>query len=364
MKTIKTGNTGRLIAILILAIVIVLVVGVAVSGWSAPPEEENKSPEPDKNESESQDKDGNDAEATVPEEKIPEYINYLTGLETDIDKYTKKPFAFITSSISPLYGIASADIVIEIPCEGSETRFLVYNSSVEELGKLGALLPTRDYISALTCAFGGILCADGNDDIVDYHTLPSTLHLDISKFNDKYYTENAKYIYSSGKLITELAKEEEIDTAIVKRPILPFNFADFGEQISGITKAESINISYGNKSTLNYDGQSGLYYLSKNETEKTDMLTGEKIGFKNVFILFADTTTYEKSTGVEVVTDTTASGAGYYATNGKLTEIRWHTNEAGELVFETLGGERLTVNRGNSYIGFYKSSCSEGVTFN
>ena len=93
-----------------------------------------------------------------------------------------------------------------------------------------------------------------------------------------------------------------------------------------------------------------------------DMLTGQNIAYKNVFLLFADSTTYEKAEGSELVIDIASGGKGYYASNGTYTEFIWKTDVSGTLQFFTLSGEILKVNPGNSYISFYKSSNASKVT--
>ena len=95
-----------------------------------------------------------------------------------------------------------------------------------------------------------------------------------------------------------------------------------------------------------------------------DMLTGDNISFKNVFILFANATTYENSDGTELVIDTVSGGRGYYISNGGLTEFVWSTTKSGELVFKNLMGETLVVNRGNAYIAYYKASLASDISFN
>ena len=93
------------------------------------------------------------------------------------------------------------------------------------------------------------------------------------------------------------------------------------------------------------------------------MLDGKVASYKNVFVLFADMITYETSAGTESIVNTAGGGSGYYATGGKLIEIRWSVGQNGELVFKDLSGAKLVVNRGNSYVGYYKSSDSQSVTF-
>ena len=80
------------------------------------------------------------------------------------------------------------------------------------------------------------------------------------------------------------------------------------------------------------------------------MLTDDALAYDNVFILFADTVTYESASSSQMVMNTAGGGVGYYVTGGTVTAIRYEASLSGELAFYTEGGERLTVNRGTSYI--------------
>ena len=91
-------------------------------------------------------------------------------------------------------------------------------------------------------------------------------------------------------------------------------------------------------------------------------MNGSDISYKNVFVLFANSTTYESADGTELTIDTYAGGSGYYASNGQMTEINWRLSDDGSLIFTTLNGEILKVNPGNSYISYYKASVSSDVT--
>ena len=116
---------------------------------------------------------------------------------------------------------------------------------------------------------------------------------------------------------------------------------------------------------LKYNTNDGerVFFVSEGIDYKYDiLLNGKNISFANVFVLFSNATTYEKSNGTELVMDTTSGGAGYYISRGYMTEIRWSVDENGALEFKTLKGEKLTVNKGNAYISYYKASNSSKVT--
>ena len=145
----------------------------------------------------------------------------------------------------------------------------------------------------------------------------------------------------------------------------PYSFCET-KSFVGTGNASTIIIPYStkNETELYYHEKSGQYLYYKSANKKVDMLTGENIAFTNVFILFADATTYEKSDGCELVFDVLSSGKGYYASGGTYTEFIWRTDVSGELTFYTLSGEKLQVNPGNSYFSYYKSSCVSNVTVN
>ena len=86
------------------------------------------------------------------------------------------------------------------------------------------------------------------------------------------------------------------------------------------------------------------------------MLTGETIAYTNVFVLFANTITYENSDGVEMIFDTISGGKGYYLSNGTLTEFKWCVDEMNRLRFYNLKNEILCINPGNVYMSYYKAS--------
>jgi hypothetical protein len=144
----------------------------------------------------------------------------------------------------------------------------------------------------------------------------------------------------------------------------PYAFSD--ERITGVTSATTVSIPYSHENITNlyYHESSGEYLYYKNENRRMDMLTGENVSLKNLFILFSNATTYENSDGTELVIDTVSGGRGYYISSGGLTEFVWSTTKDGELIFKNLKGDILLVNRGSAYIAYYKASLSASVTFN
>ena len=208
-----------------------------------------------------------------------------------------------------------------------------------------------------------IIFSYGKDDIIKYGSPDfSKAEYDISLYEDSYFRENSLYVYTSKELTENLLlRTEEPMGANYKNA--PYLFTEADNIIKGTTQASSVILPYSASSPtqLYYSDSTNEYLYYKDGNRKVDLLSGKNISYKNVFILFADTTTYEKANGTELVVDTLSGGQGYYISCGYKTEIRWCITESGELEFKTLSGEKLIVNRGNAYIGYYKASKSHEI---
>ncbi len=375
MKDKKYGNLQRSIAAILIGVVLIFMIGIVASGWQEKqdtlPDGENSGDggnstvDADNPNGDTAENDGTaDNNTQIKDEipKIPEFINYLTGMGCTEEEYGHIPFAFTFESNAPLYGISTSNVTVEIPTENGNTRFLVFSSDAFSLGKIGALSPTRSYILGISKFFAGITVSYGNDDIISYGGT-SELGIDLSAYKDKIYRENGSNVYLDGQILDELCRIESIDTESYRSSAIPYLFSDFGKTVYGNSDAVSITLPYaeGLETLLSYDTESCKYVLFKGGKEKTDMLNGSAAAYTNVFVLFSDTVTYETSAGTETVVEAEGRGTGYYISMGKMIEIRWRTEKNGKLIFEDLNGNRLTVNRGSNYIAYYKSSDSGSV---
>ena len=378
----KLTGFHKFVSFVLIAILVILVLGFAVNGW----QKDEKLPDsgdvgnrtddtdekdnldgtnnennPSNNESlnnpnPEQDNTQNNPQPPVEEPEI--FINPMTGTQVSENRYNTVPTAVVVNPTAPLYGISNSDLSIEFPIEDGSSRLLVYSTSEEILWKIGALTATRSFISSMTNFFGGIVVSYGKDDIVIYDPWEENAFLlDISKYSDCYYIENTLYIYTSENMI-ELAKNktQQLQSQNYYKAS-PYEFYDTSSFLgTGDASTVIIPFSAKNETELYYHEKSGQYLYYKSANRKMDMLTGENISFKNVFIIFADSTTYEKAEGNELVMDVLSGGKGYYISNGRYAEFTWSTDISGALSFFTLSGEKLKVNPGNNYFAYYKSS--------
>ncbi len=293
-------------------------------------------------------------------QQITKYYNYLTGAEIEKDKLLLRKTAFVMSTKTPLFGISAADIVIEMPTESSENRLLVYTDSINTVGKIGSLAPTRSYISSMLASFGGLLVANGNDDTVKKDSvILDGKFMDLSRLTEYSYKEKNDCVYTNNDLIKSGISNEGFAAHESSVPTVPYIIStDEKYATSGDVSAQNIHLvfSEGEKSTLSYSTEKGCYTFFKNEKALTDILYNTELTYKNVFVLFADSVTYEKENKTELVMNTASGGRGYYARDGVAEEITWTCDASGKMTFKNREGAILTVGSGNSYIGFMKSS--------
>lgn len=373
MKSLKTNSLQRLLSFLLIAVLLVCVIGFAASGWQAENKDEPDSGKVgDQTDKTDENTDGDNSETKQPtnsdtpqdslENEPPKFFNKFTGLEISEQQFSTYPIGFTLTPTAPLYGISSADMTFEFPLESGKTRLLSYTTDYSSLWKIGTLAPTRDYISTTSKLIGGIVVCYGNDDIVKYSAWNANeINLDISKISGCYFVENTLYVYTNTDMLNS-ASQSSGSLKCENYHEAPYIFSD--NLISGTAEASTVLIPYSDsdETELYYSATGEQYLYFKSGTRKVDMLNGKNIAYSNVFILFADSTTYEKADGTELVFDNLSGGSGYYISKGYMSEIRWCVNEDGILEFKTLNGEKLAVNKGNAYVTYYKASEAYKVT--
>ena len=372
MNWLKNGNLAKLVAFFVITIVLTCTVAYAAGGWQQPgnnntpndsDDDTDDTKSPSVNVDENKEANDNSAEE-IPEIKpVPEFLHYITGLEITKEENYKKPMCFVFDPLAPLYSVSSAYLVAELPTEDG-TRLICFTDEALNTGKIGSITPTRGYISNLAAYFGGILVASGNDGLVQYESaILKDGFLDLSDNIGYHYTEYNDYIYTNSDLLSALIKNTKTSTVKVSVPTIPFEFPEYyAEAVTGKAGAASIQIPFSgeNTTTVAYTASSGKYTVSKNGTLLTDRINDESLAYDNVFILFSDCATYETSEYTESILDTSSGGTGKYATGGKYVDITWAVTADGLLFFNE-NGEKLTVNRGTSYISFVKSSLEDKV---
>ncbi len=372
MNKNKLSNPVRLIAFFLTAVLLICTFGFTVDGWQInnPPSVDNPSanvPEkPAEGDVGDEGKDEN-TETTLPEVPIIKYYNRISGVECTEELSKTAHLAFVMNPDLPSYGISDADLLAEIPTEDECTRYVAFIPDINNIWKIGSLTASRGYINNLVKYFGGICVSNGNDDSIKYTSCSLTgQNLDLSADKGYQYTEFTSNVYTNRDLLLSGLTNAGIDRLGIAPAVLPYAFTEEkGSLISNGKSAAVISIvqSQSSLTELIYNAESGKYSLYKNGTPKLDAINNKTSEFTNCFVLFADSITYDNSDYSQMIMDTVGEGKGYYFSEGVAIEINWVGTADGVLTFYSPDGEKLTANRGKTYISFVKSSKIEGVSF-
>ena len=368
MKSLKNSNLPKLVAFFVAAIILTCTVAYATGGFTQltnnNQQGDENNQEDDITNGESND-DANQEETPVIKPR-PEYLHYITGCEITSEESHKKPICFTLDALAPQYGLSHSYLIYEIPTEFGKSRYIAYTDNALNLGKIGSIAPTRGYISNLASYFGGILVSNGNDTNVKTESFAiADGFLDITENIGYHYTEPNNYSYTNGDLITALIKNTKTGLIKIEPTTIPYYHNEYyADPIRGTTKAEYIQIKYSNLNYTEflYSQDSHNYSLYKNGSVQKDLLNDKICTYDNVFILNVNSATYETLEYTECVLDTKSSGTGFFFTEGTYTQITWTVSNEGKLIFLNENGEKLTANRGTTYIALAKSSEPQNIT--
>ena len=362
MKFLKTSKGLRLIAFFLVAVILICAFGFSADGWhikDSTPTPPVNSPSKDDIEA-SLPTDGsqsaNDTEEKKEEIITPKFYNSLTGEETTEELSKARHIAFVMNPAAPMYGVSSADVVIEFPIEDGTTRLLSFINTPKEIVKIGSLSKSRGYITNLAKALGATVFSCGNDDTVKYDKCEINESLTNEDTVKNYvYTEFARFTYTSGTLVTNAMSSLKTETHEER---VFFQFAPPDASVKGNTVFNKIKIPHSSLSetALVYSSDNQTYSFDKNGTASGDLINGNSLNFKNCFVLFADSTTYELQDSTQMILNTIGSGSGYYFTEGTAKQISWSLSKEGVLTLYDESSNELIINPGKSYFSFVKSS--------
>ena len=345
MNTKRTSNLLRSIAFFLTGVILVCTFGFTVDGWLV--EEEGDFPAEDMP---TANEPTEEITPEIPEEEPPViYYNPITGLETTEEFSNKAPLAYVMEKNSPLFGLTGADVIIDIPTEG-ENRLLTIRTDNKNLWKIGSIAPERGYISNLASFFSAGILSNGNDDVIDYESCNVVSKVDISAHTYKEYND---YTYTNSDLLKGSITEQQFSAT------LPYIHAEIGENI--LFESPATTAIFDN-TELVYDLESGRYTWLENSEVQRDLINGKALSFTNCLILFADSVTYDNQNGIQMVMNTIGTGSGYYLTSGTYTKINYTSSQSGSMTFYSDNGEQLTINRGEIYIRYLKSSMKNYIT--
>ena len=324
-------------------------------------------------------------ETTTPPEtneqgEIITYIDPLTGLRVTEDLSQVRPISLIYDNISvaaPQSGISKMDILIEMMVEAGISRLIgitneyLGKDGTGTLDKFGPIRSTRPYMVSFSQAFGTLMVGAGGspqgydkiaqlglnyiDGVNDRYALQG-FYRDVERYKNDGYEHS---LMITGKGIAKLADVNSYSLNGNNKNA--FNFIDEGKSMylsGGAATHVILKYSLYQQVQLVYSASSGTYYRYQHgDVPHLDAENGEQLNFRNVLILFAATKNIEGDTEGRLDIAVTGSGEGYYVSDGRYVPIRWsRANDTAELVISGMGGEKLTINRGKTFISVVNSS--------
>lgn len=324
-------------------------------------------------------------ETTAPPEtneqgEIVTYVDPLTGLRVTEDVSKVRPVSLIFDNVSiaaPQSGISKMDIVVEMMVEGGISRLIGITN--DYLGKDGAgtldifgpIRSTRHYMVSFSQAFNSLMVGAGGSP-QGYDKIAALGLNYVDGVNDRYalqgfYRDVERYkndgwehsLMVTGKGIAKLAEFNSFSLTGTGKNA--FNFIDEGKSMylsGGAATHVILKYSPYQQVQLVYSASAGTYFRYQHgDVPHLDAENGEQLNFRNVLILFADTRNIEGDTEGRLDVTVTGRGDGYYISDGRYVPIQWsRAGDTSELVISGMGGEKITVNRGKTFISVVNSS--------
>lgn len=303
---------------------------------------------------------------TVSEEPSPEAVtNPLTGEKITDDRGDIRPYAVMLNNIKvalPQCGVSKADILYEVLAEGNITRMEGIFTSLDDIGAIGSMRSARPYYITVAQSYDAIFVHAGGSDQA-YSDIETKKINDIDgvrgsyadtyfyrdKTRQKYGVEHS--LFTTGDKLETCTKELGYPTAHDGTFDYGLTFSDSADLGSAASPAATVNVSFGGikDTSFTYHSDTGCYTGAEYGSDFIDGTTQQAVNFKNLVVLFAETTILDDY-GRRAV-DLIGTGEGYFMVNGQSVPITWnHSSERDPFVYELADGTPVTFGVGKSYI--------------
>ncbi len=288
-------------------------------------------------------------------EEVPGFVCTLTGLlDTEESNVKQRPIAvMIDNEINarPQSGLDSAEIVYEMPVEGSITRYMgIYHHLPSE--KIGPVRSARPYFIDKALEFGAIYvhCGGSPQALKDLDILKVDAFNDLKgtpvfwRSTDRKMPHN---LYTNTKYMREVSETKKLEN---KNAPEYFKFSDdFLMPDGAFQKKITINYSGYYKVSYLYNDEEKAYYRFINDTPMQDKETKSDIKTTNVII---------EKVGIKVLDNVgrlqlnnVGKNRGYFLTGGRLIEIEWQKDSRnGKTIYRDLKGNEIRLNKGITWI--------------
>ncbi|MEY8516074.1 DUF3048 domain-containing protein [Lachnospiraceae bacterium 29-84] len=302
--------------------------------------------------------------AEEPEEESREGMakSYLTGEWIDEELAGKRPLAVMignTSDALPQYGISDADIIYEVPVEGSYTRLMAIFQDYAKPERIGSVRSCRHYFiyfakefDAIYTHFGQAVYAEpilAQDDVHNLSGLDSSIG-DTTFYRDSSRKAPHNVFTDAEKILAGIGKKG-YRTELSDSYSGHYKFAedDASVQLDG---EDALVVSPGyfvNKPWFVYDKKDGLYYRYEFKDKHIDGANDQQLAVKNILVQYC-AWSYKDENGYMDI-DTVSGGDAIYITNGKMEKVTWKKEgENAPARYFAEDGEEITLNQGKTWV--------------
>lgn len=323
-----------------------------------------------------------DSDSALPLPPPVTYDNPLTGLAVTVDNAGNRPVAVMVNNLKqalPQEGIAAADIMVECRVEGGITRLMCLYSDYQSLGVVGSVRSSRPCFLDFAQAFDAIYChSGGSDEAYSQISARKINNIDGVKKDplDVYYRDEERLqtmalehtLMTTGEGITKTIAHYKYRTTLREGFALPFEFASEEAPVSvGEDDARHVYLPISGYQEVDYvyDAQAKTYLRYQHDGQKhVDGKTGTQLSFKNIIVLFCNTTVVDDVGHLNITT--TGSGKGYLISEGKAVAITWsRTHRDGNLTLKLADtGSPVIINAGKTVINVCTTSTYGAVQLN
>lgn len=305
-------------------------------------------------------------ETEPPTEPEPEFRNPLNGepLEAPHESRIVSLSIGNTRDSLPHHGMSQADIVFEMYVNQLTTRLLALYTDPTNVPAIGSIRSQRYHFTDISFAYDTIaLSAGGSKHVISDVRSTGIDWVSIDASNRNYYCfrdstrrsngyawEHCLFAIGSG--LYELAENQGFSTTMDPEKDYGLRFTDGAALTEGQT-ANTVTLLFKLQGTskdtsMVYNPDTGLYEFHQYGQAMTDGNTGEAVGFRNVYIILADTHT--DANGYHV-SNLLGSGEGYFACDGYMVPVQWHREtESDPFSFTYADGTPVVQGVGSSYI--------------
>lgn len=289
--------------------------------------------------------------------------SYLTGQWIDEEQAKKRPLAVMignTSDALPQYGLSSADVIYEVPVEGSYTRLMAIFQDYSGLEKIGSVRSCRHYFIYFAKEFDSIYTHYGQavyaEPILAQEDVNNLSGMDSAIESLMFYRDtNRKAPHNA------FISEEGIKAGIEKKGYRTelsedykghYQFAEDDKEVELAKGEEALVVSPGyfvNKPWFVYNKEDGLYYRYEFKDKQVDGANDQQLAVKNILVQYCEWS-YKDDNGYLDI-NTTSGGDGIYITNGKMEKVTWtKANENSPARYFDESGNEITINQGKTWV--------------